>query len=654
MAVKAYYSASVPDFLADTPERILGVLATEHHYALEELQRTAWLEQIAILKDATASMPGGRLFLEFSIPRMGKRTDALLILNGVIFIIEFKVRAREHQAGALDQVVDYALDLKNFHEGSHAAPIVPVLVSTLAASQPSPALQFAPDLVARPIKTNAIDLGASIHHVCSAQTFPAFDIAGWTATGYKPTPTIVEAAQVLYSTHSVSDISRRDAGAINLKETTDAVNAVIDRARHDHAKAICFVTGVPGSGKTLAGLNFATRRSEEHQDEHAVFLSGNGPLVAVLREALARDKATREAVSKKTAEREVRSFIQNIHHFRDEYLRNTDVPVEKVVVFDEAQRAWTRKQASSFMLRKRGQNNFDMSEPEFLISVIDRHADWCTIVCLVGGGQEINTGEAGISEWTNALEVRFPDWQVFVSPRIALPEYGAQDDFERFLASPRVHSNDHLHLSVSMRSFRAESLSDFVGHLVDNEPLAAKQAFAKIEKTYPIFLTRNLDEAKTWLRSKARGTERLGLVASSGAQRLRPEGIHIKAVIDPPTWFLNSREDVRSSCYLEEVASEFDIQGLELEWAGVCWDGDFHHKDENWIYQNFKGTAWQSVKDRAKKLFLKNSYRVLLTRARQGMVIFVPKIDGSDKTRPPSFYDGTFEYLRRCGIPLLN
>lgn len=650
MSVKAYYSASVPDFLADAPERILGILATEHHHALEELQRTAWLDQIAILKDTAAYLPDGRLFLEFYIPRMGKRTDALLILNGIIFIIEFKVGAREHQASALDQVVDYALDLKNFHEGSHAAPIVPVLVSTLAASQPCPELHFAPDLVAKPIKTNAIDLGALIHHVSAAHSFPALDIDDWSATGYKPTPTIVEAAQVLYSTHSVSDISRRDAGAINLKETTDAVNAVIDRARQDRTKAICFVTGVPGSGKTLAGLNFATRRSEEHQDEHAVFLSGNGPLVAVLREALARDKAKRKGVSKKTAEREVRSFIQNIHHFRDEYLRNRDVPVEKVAVFDEAQRAWTRKQASSFMLHKRGQNNFDMSEPEFLISVMDRHVDWCTIVCLVGGGQEINTGEAGISEWINALEVRFPDWKVFVSPRIALPEYGAQDDFERFLSSPRVHSNEHLHLSVSMRSFRAESLSDFVGHLVDNEPLAAKQAYARIKNTYPIVLTRNLEAAKAWLRSKARGTERLGLVASSGAQRLRPEGIHIKAEIDPATWFLNGSEDVRSSCYLEEVASEFDIQGLELEWAGICWDGDFHYKNGNWVHQNFKGTAWQSVNDRAKKLYLKNSYRVLLTRARQGMVIFVPQGNDSDRTRPQSFYDGTVEYIKLCGV----
>ncbi|HTF63018.1 MAG TPA: DUF2075 domain-containing protein, partial [Edaphobacter sp.] len=459
---------------------------------------------------------------------------------------------------------------------------------------------------------------------------------------------------VLYRTHSVTDISRSDAGAQNLRETSASVNAVIDRARKNRTKAVCFVTGVPGSGKTLAGLNIATRRSDEHRDEHAVFLSGNGPLVVVLREALVRDRTRRKGVSKKAAEREVRSFIQNIHHFRDDYVGNNDIPVEKVVVFDEAQRAWTRKQASSFMQRKRGQADFDMSEPEFLIGVMDRHPDWCTVVCLVGGGQEINTGEAGISEWITALEVRFPSWEVHVSPRIALPEYGSQKEVEKFLASPRVRSDGHLHLAVSMRSFRAEALSELVGHIIDNESEVARVTFKNIEATYPIYLTRELSTARAWLRKQARGTERFGLVASSGAQRLRPEGIHIKAEIEPENWFLNQSTDVRSSCYLEDVASEFAVQGLELDWVGVCWDGDFHHKDGKWTCQTFKGTKWQSIKDEHKRLYLKNAYRVILTRARQGMILFVPNGAISDPTRPPSFYDGTFEFLRSCGIPTLG
>jgi hypothetical protein len=295
-----------------------------------------------------------------------------------------------------------------------------------------------------------------------------------------------------------------------------------------------------------------------------------------------------------------------------------------------------------------------MSEPEFLISVMDRHPDWCTIVCLVGGGQEINTGEAGISEWISALEIRFPTWEVHISPRIALPEYGSRSQVEQFFASPRVHSDEHLHLAVSMRSFRAEALSGFIGHVIDNEPAAAQATYKNIEATYPIYLTRDLSAARAWLRSRARGTERFGLVASSGAQRLRPEGIHIKAEIEPANWFLNDSADVRSSNYLEDVASEFAVQGLELDWVGVCWDGDFYHEDGRWVCQAFKGTKWQSVNDESRRLYLKNAYRVILTRARQGMILFVPRGDALDRTRPSSFYDGTFEYLQACGIRSLG
>jgi hypothetical protein len=576
---------------------------------------------------------------------MGKRADAVLVLRNVVLVLEFKIGAKDHLSDAFKQVEDYALDLKNFHEGSHAVPIVPVLISTGAKSSPNTDIRFAEDLVASPVGSNAAELGALIAHINQSRSHPELDLSLWMAGGYKPTPTIVEAAQVLYRTHSVADISRSDAGAKNLVELTAAVSGIIDEARQKHVKSICFVTGVPGSGKTLAGLNIATRRSDEHHDEHAVFLSGNGPLVDVLREALARDRAQREGISKKVAERQVRSFIQNIHHFRDHYVGNDDIPLEKVVVFDEAQRAWTRQQAASFMQRKRGQANFNMSEPEFLISVMDRHKDWCVIVCLIGGGQEINTGEAGMTEWVSALEVRFPTWQVSVSPRMSLPEYGSELEAQTFLASPRVRSDEHLHLGVSIRSFRAETISDFVGCLLDNRPEAAETAFRSVQAAYPVHVTRDLNAARAWLRRRARGTERFGLVASSGAQRLRPEGIHVKADIEPVNWFLNDNTDVRSSYYLEDVASEFAIQGLELDWAGVCWDGDFYQEGTEWIHQAFKGTKWQSVNDKSKRVYLKNAYRVLLTRARQGMVIFVPRGDHLDHTRLPRFYDGTFRFL---------
>lgn len=653
MPVFSYYNAVVSEFLSTDTDTVIGRLSLANRHSLEEPQRWAWRRQIDVLRSALAEYPDARLFLEFVIPRMGKRADAVLLTDCAVFVLEFKVGANTHAASALDQVEDYALDLKNFHEGSHSVSIIPLLISTDADPTPLEPIFFAADLVAKPIATNADNLGSVIAHGLVETPKFAIDVARWMEAGYRPTPTIIEAARVLYETHSVVDIARSDASAINLAETSSCANRVIDEARQQRKKTICFVTGVPGSGKTLAGLGMATQRFMAHEDEHAVFLSGNGPLVDVLREALARDMANRENVPKSKAEREVRIFIQNIHHFRDEYLSKEGIPVEKVVVFDEAQRAWTREQASNFMQRKRGQTEFDMSEPEFLIRVMDRHPDWCTVICLIGGGQEINTGEAGISEWVHALETHFPHWHVFISPRIVSKEYGASFDVPSFLALPQTHQEEHLHLSVSMRSFRAEALSTFVGHVVDNEAKEAAQLYQSIRTNYPLYVTRDLAVARNWLRERARGSERIGLVASSGAQRLRPEGIHVKAAIDPPNWFLNSATDVRSSCFLEEVASEFAVQGLELDWTGVCWDGDFYHSSGEWHFQSFKGTKWQFVKDESRRLYLRNAYRVLLTRARQGMVIFVPYGSESDLTRPSKFYDGTFEFLRECGIPVV-
>ena len=641
----------VTEFLLDSPERILGILAANHHHALEEPQRWAWLQTISILKKSLADGLFGQLLLEFYIPRMGKRADAVLVTKTIVFVIEFKIGAGEHESAALVQVEDYALDLKNFHEGSHHVPIVPILVSTHANSGPHQKLSFADDLVAQPVRTNADSLGSLVKDVCAEHPFSAFDIDEWMSAGYKPTPTIVEAAEALYKAHTVADISRQDAR--NLQETSDCVNRIIDTACQGQTKAICFVTGVPGSGKTLAGLNIATARKDGHRDEHAVFLSGNGPLVEVLREALIRDTAKREGNSKKSVERSVHKFIQNVHHFRDHYVGCDEIPAEKVVVFDEAQRAWTLKKTAEFMHRKRGQINFAMSEPEFLISVMDRRLDWCAIVCLVGSGQEINTGEAGIVEWLSALQARFPHWQIYISPHTLL-DSASQDTAHELLASPRVHTEESLHLAVSIRSFRAESLSEWVGHVINNAPELAKEAYKKIEAQYPIYLSRNLRAARAWLHRTARGSERFGLVASSGAQRLRPEGIYVKGRLEAANWFLNPSTDVRSSYYLEDVANEFLVQGLELDWVGVCWDGDFHHNGEEWILQSFEGTEWQRVKDESRRLYLKNAYRVILTRARQGMVVFVPTGNIQDRTRPPSFYDGTFDFLRSCGLPVLE
>lgn len=648
----SYYCAKVANFLKTQEETILGELARAHHHDLEHQQKYAWLSQIKILKNQLSAHTEGVLFFEFSIPRMGKRADVLLLYKGIVFVIEFKIGSTSFDRHAIDQVHDYALDMNNFHLGSHTLPIVPILLATDA---PSPITQHQVTWeeygVAAPMLSNAGSLSTLLQNFDS---LGKIDVPKWRASGYRPTPTIVEAAQTLYMGHDVSEISRSDAGAINLQATAQRIGEIIEISKQDRRKSICFITGVPGAGKTLAGLNIATIRADRHKDEHAVFLSGNGPLVMVLQEALARDQVTRGISNKSTALRATRQFIQNIHHFRDEYLRDIKAPPDKVVVFDEAQRAWTKEQTERFMRRKHGINNFNQSEPEFLIRVMDRHPDWCTIVCLIGGGQEINTGEAGLSEWLTALKINFSDWCVHASDVLEDKHYTVNKRAIEMLQAPNIKKHQDLHLSVSMRSFRAEQLNGFVSEALDGNVHNARSALDKLIKNYPIVVTRKLDSARAWLRERARGSERFGLVASSGGYRLRAEGIHVKTNIDPPNWFLSSKDDVRSSYYLEEVATQFDIQGLELDWVGVCWDADLRRAKGEWKYHRFIGTRWQNLQDASRQLYLLNSYRVLLTRARQGLVIFVPRGSRSDATRVPKFYDETYEYLLECGVSSLD
>jgi hypothetical protein len=512
------------------------------------------------------------------------------------------------------------------------------------------------DDVASAIKSNGANLRSIIEFVVKS-TPREIDIDGfeWSRSGYKPTPTIIEAAQALYREHRVEDITRSDAGAKNLGQTAACLAEIIEEAKARGHKAICFVTGVPGAGKTLAGLNLVTQRTRVHEEEHAVFLSGNGPLVEVLREALARDECSRakecgEKRKKSDALREVKSFVQNIMHFRDANLLTAGAPIERVAVFDEAQRAWDAPHLAKFMKQKKGQINFTMSEPEFLISVMDRHDGWCTVVCLIGGGQEINAGEAGLTEWFSALKRSYPEWKVFTSEQLTHRDYHWGQDLGAFLKGLDSRLRPALHLSVSVRSFRAEKLSEFVGALVAGEATEARDLYKKVDGAYPIVLTRELKKARQWLRERARGSERIGLVASSGASRLKPEGLNVHEKIDAATWFLNGKEDVRSSYYMEDPATEFDIQGLELDWAGVCWDADFRAVNGRWAHYRFSGTRWQNVNDDNRKAYLANAYRVLLTRARQGMVVYIPRGDPRDPTRQPAFYDDTAEFLADCGL----
>ena len=652
--LRAYYSASVSNFLQQSGKEILGIIHSNDSFFSTTIQQgNTWEYEIDILKNQLQAFDEGRIIFEYTIPRMGKRVDAVLLYKNIVFILEFKCGDSDYRQATYDQVYDYALDLRNFQKESHNKLLVPMMISTEAPEISNNIVEN--KRIIEPLRCNANNIAAVIKRIIERYEEPAFDYIGWENSEYLPTPTIIEAAQALYSGHNVQDITRSDAGAENLTVTTDEINRIIEHSKAKGRKSICFITGVPGAGKTLVGLNIAIQRSNTEKGEHAVFLSGNQPLVTVLQEALARDKVAQskergERVNKKEALRDTSAFIQIIHKYRDSFVGNDNVPPERVAIFDEAQRAWTHDMIRKFMKEKKGVVDFPYSEPEFLISTMDRHKDWAVIICLVGGGQEINTGEAGLPEWFDSLNREFPDWDVYITPQLNDDEYRRGRSWISMLDGFQINERDKLHLATSVRSFRTPDLAAFVKAVLDADTDNAKQLYQKIKDKYPLVITRDLDTAKEWVRDNCQGTTRYGLLSSSGAIRLKPEGIFVKNDISVANWFLNGKDDVRSSYMLEDVVTEFDIQGLELDYSIVAWDADFRYANGAWTCNSFVGNRWNNVSSEERKLYLKNAYRVLLTRARQGMAIFVPKGSDIDATRKPEWYDGIYNYLKEIGV----
>jgi hypothetical protein len=640
-------------------DAILGRLMSASPFEIDLAQREAWMAEIEILKPALKDF-AGHVYLEFDVPRLGSRIDAVLISGPAIIPIEFKVGQSTYERADHDQAWDYGLDLKNFHRASHEAPIFPLLVATRARRSDSEWPPAHADGVRPPRHCSAEALPAVLHEALSLARGSPLDAVAWGRAPYHPTPTIVQAARALYARHSVRAISRSDAGARNLAITGGCIEGVIQAARRERRKAIVFVTGVPGAGKTLAGLDLATRNRDEASPGHAVYLSGNGPLVAVLREAIVRDELARRKsagerkVRKGSVAQKVKPFIQNVHHWRDEALRDPSRPPhDHVVIFDEAQRAWNQRKLASFMKRRKGRDGFSQSEPHVLIGAMDRQPEWAVVVCLVGGGQEIHDGEAGIGAWLDAVRDHFPAWRVHLSSQLGDSEYAAREAIRDLQRRAMVRFEDDLHLSVSLRSFRSENVSRFIKATLDGDVATARGLLAGMSQRYPVALTRDLPAARRWIRKHARGTERYGLVVSSSAERLKPHAIDVRVAVDPVPWFLNDAADTRSSWYLEDAATEFQVQGLELDWTCVSWDADLRRTPTGWSQHSFRGHGWTNVKQDDRRRYLLNAYRVLLTRARQGMVIFVPPGDDSDPTRRPAYYDGTFEYLAGLGVPVV-
>ena len=704
---RCLYSSSFAEFINTSENSIFGTLCERYHGEALTTTREAWRSEISIMKEILFkfSNKDGKIIFEYDIPRLGKRIDVVLLLEGIVFCLEFKVGQSSIIEADVDQVLDYALDLKNFHKFSQDHLIVPILIATnYRNSSTEIQMSVYDDRVVNPLMSGKSGVANLIAEVLKQFPNEPSVNPNWIISPYAPTPTIIEAAKTLYENHSVENITRHEADKVSTDRTISYILDVIKHSKENQKKSICFVTGVPGAGKTLVGLDVAIKQTyqgnkEPVKDEGAVYLSGNGPLVAVLTEALAQDnyskcRANGEKKKMTDSRREVSKSIQMIHRYRDNMLAKIKNPVENgvleidpekavklekagfgevehVAIFDEAQRSWTHKRLADYLKRggtygnKLKVPNFPLSEAAFLIWSLDQREDWATIVCLVGGGQEINTGEAGIFEWIKALNEQFPQWNVYISPKLTEPEYAEGRVNELLQNNPNVIYNDSLHLGVSLRSYRAEKLSAFVHSLLSFDNNAAT-LYNEIKDKYPIVLTRDMAKARKWLHDKVRGTERTGVLVTKESARFKPLAIHILPAGDENAvhWFLDDKADVRSSNYLEDAATEIQVQGLELDYTCLLWDADMRYDDGKWRFYRFNGqTKWiEQIGNTENKQelmkYMLNAYRVLLTRARAGMVICVPEGNANktvsgfweDSTRLPEFYDGTYQYLKSLGI----
>lgn len=666
----AFYHDTLQQHQTTPTDQIVGTISlaySNHHLDQKQQQTKTWADTVEIVKQffsVTATkisdFENWGLLYEYKIPRRAKRIDVVLLSKNLIFVLEVKNHQDSFNSADTAQLEDYCLDLRDFHFESKDRIIIPILLCTNAPTIQNE-ISKSDDFVQKTLFANANNLSEIIQSTANlfADKTDNINLPDWNNSKYSPTPTIIEAAQILYSGQNVSEISRSHAGAENLTSTTNAVIDAIRKAQKTKSKIICFITGVPGAGKTLAGLNIVHNREfQTDNKELGVFLSGNSPLVKVLSEALARDFSKREDVNKAEAKRRVKTFIHNVHEFIDEYyLDKSKLPVDRVLIYDEAQRAWTKEHKT-----KKSNGEITESEPEVLLSIMNRFTDWAVIITLVGGGQEINTGEAGLREWGKSIEEKFYDWKVYISPELKQGDHstGNLTLFETTPTNVEVVEDKNLHLRVSIRSYKAQELSQWVGLVLENKSKEASLIFKSKLKHYPVFITRDLETAKIWLKEKARGTRRTGIVASSGGRRLKAfgydpfHGLRGDSSQDElGAWYLNPASDVRSSNFLEIIATEYAVQGLEIDWAGVFWDADLRRANENWNFKQFKGTKWQTVADEQRMQFILNKYRVLLTRAREGIIIWIPEGDETDGTRLPEFYEDTFLYLQSCGIKAL-
>jgi hypothetical protein len=669
----AYVHLPLTDFVLADPSALTGLLHRAYAadgYATQFTQQTkAWTtalpllqDQLRVLMTLLSRSDGWTVLLEYPLYRLRRRTDAVLLSERVIVTVEMKVGERIFRAEDMRQAEEYGLDLRDFHAGSRNYPLLPILWCTAAPDTVPPCYTPGEDLVAPVHCVGASGLADLLATVPANGPGDPIRAETWDNAPYRPVPNVIEAATAIFAHHRVEAILRKDAD--NLESAASRIVQLIVSARQQRRRALIFLTGVPGSGKTLAGLQIVhdAVTSGQEQEGDIVYLSGNTPLVTVLREALAQDehrsRRHRGEVSVLADQRrKVRARVQHINDFLKERLATDSAapPHEHAIVFDEGQRAWDAEQGK----KKFGR---DASEPTLLLELMGRHPDWCACVCLVGGGQEINTGEQGVRGWGDALRqlgALAASWSVHVPPDVI---HGGQSTAGLSLGPVpglRVHEELGLRLLVPLRSFRSQRVSDWVDRVLEGDAFEAA-SLAEQLGAYPIMLTRSLNSARKWLRNNGRGKRRFGLVASSGARRLRADGLgqilHAGDRDEIAHWYLQPPGDIRSSCALEVPANQYTCQGLELDFVGLCWGGDLlrSRSSSRWVHRRLSGPKWQTIQDKSAQRLLRNSYRVLLTRAREGLVLWVPSGDPEDPTRAPDSLDATADFLLRCGARALT
>lgn len=652
---KAYYYNDISEFIKDDARESLHSLIQHSFKQFDDTnkeQNDAWKSQIQELQSRLKKHGiEGDIIFEYDIIRLGKRIDVILLIRHMVFSLEFKNGKSAFTALDAQQAEDYAIDIKNFHKESENLYVCPILIATDAKPYTKQqTIGHYPDKQIYLQRENIETLVPKVNKIINTYgTNEKIDFDKWFNSPYYPTPTIISAAVEAYKTHSLTEIANSEAGQENIDACEKQISRLIREAKEKSQKYICFVTGVPGAGKTLVGLDVVAKSLDKDKSELSVYLSGNGPLVDVLREAL-KISSKSEGLKSKQTDASINALIQSSFGFKRDNATSDKPTAEKILIFDEAQRVWNKEKMS----KKHNDDMLRVSEPHLLVDIMNRHKKWAVIVCLVGLGQDIYDGEVGINEWFRTCIEDFKEWHMFYSPKIFTQIEDKNIDKKSILNCTRCHPLEHLHLSTSIRSFRSNNQSKFVDSLLNNDIENASNYYNEIINKYPIYITRNINQAKKWAHSQVRGSQRCGILASSGAQRLKSEGVYVPKDINHVKWFLAEPNDVRSSNMMEVVASEFKVQGLEIDWAVVCWDADLRRKSDkfDWDYYSFRGTKWNKRNKPELQRYLINSYRVLLTRARQGMVLFVPKgVDPEeDPTRNSLFYEGIYKYLKSCGI----